>query len=94
MGRVEFEDFEQAKKYIQNKILATSKPYHGYITKADELILIPEKSTRPVVYVYVKNVSRIDVRSFFKGKSVDIYTCNKYIWNAEQAPRDIRNERA
>lgn len=93
MGRVEFEDFEQAKKYIQDKILTASKPYHGFFTKANELVLISEKSTRPLIYVYVKKVSRIDVRSFFKGMSISIYPCDKYIWSAEQAPRSVRNER-
>ena len=82
MSRVEFEDIKQADKWIKDKAIQGGKDYHGFYTNDKELILVPGKSTRPVVYGYVKFVKKDDLEQY--AKSIDIYPCNKYEWNAER----------
>ena len=82
MGRVEFNDIEQAEKWINDIAINGGKDYHGYYTSHNELILVPGKSTRPVIYGYIKLVGD-DQLTDIKGR-INIYPCKEYEWNAER----------
>jgi len=82
MGRIEFADMKQAEKWIKDIAINGGKDYHGYYTSDNELILVPGKSTRPVIYGYIKFAKDDDIVDI--QKSLDIYCCEKYEWNAER----------
>ena len=83
MGRVEFKDIKSAEIWIRDMVINSNKNYHGYITSRNELILVPGKSTSPLLYGYVK---RIKNRKELKNieDEIPIYTCDNYEWSAEK----------
>jgi len=90
MGRVEFDTITEARDWITKEIIPSEKNYKGYFTKAQELCLIPSKSTRPTVYGYVKRTTWEEVRDLFSQTSVPVYKCNNYEWDAQIGVR-VRN---
>jgi hypothetical protein len=82
MGRIEFNDMKQADKWIKDIAINGGKDYHGYYTSHNELILVPGKSTRPVIYGYIKFVKKDDLVEIHD--SLNIYTCDTFEWNAER----------
>jgi len=82
MGRIEFEDIKQADKWIKDIAINGGKDYHGYYTKHNELILVPGKSTRPVLYGYIKFALKDDLKDI--SEHINIYPCATYEWNAER----------
>jgi len=82
MSRVEFDNIKQADKWINDKAINGGKDYHGFYTSENELILVPGKSTQPVIYGYIENVKKDDLTEV--SKSIDIYPCKRYEWNAER----------
>jgi len=85
MGRPTFRNLTQAEHWIKDKVINSDKGYYGFHTDANEIILIPSKSTRPVVYGYVKNVSEKEARNFFKETNIILYPCQEYDWSAERS---------
>lgn len=84
MPRIEFNNLSEAETWIKEKILKSDKNYEGYFTSSNELILIPNKSTRPIVYGYIKLADKTAIKNTFKDTSIPIYTCKHYEWNPER----------
>ena len=84
MPRIEFDFLKQAETWIQKRVIKSNKEYEGYITKNNELILLPKKSTKPLLYCYVSFADIKDVTELFKDSSIDIFKCSSFDWNAER----------
>ena len=60
------------------------REYVGLLTQRTEtLILVPTKSTAPVMYAFVENVSRTDAIKFGKLNGIEIIKVDYYCWSAE-----------
>ena len=84
MPRIEFNNLQEATTWIQAKIIPSDKRYEGYYTDAEELILIPQKSTRPLIQGYVYRANYQDVKKLFEKTTIDIYRCREFEWNADR----------
>ena len=82
MPRIEFDTLEEAKDWIKDKVIESKKNYEGYFTKKKELVLIPNKSTRPIVCGYINFAKKEDVRKLFPAK-FKIYACKNYEWDSQ-----------
>ena len=82
MVRIEFEDVEDAKEFLDKEIVNSKKNYQGYLTKVGELCIIPGKSTSPKIYVRIKKVTIKEAEKI----SIPIYEVSHFEWNAENTP--------
>ena len=82
MPRIEFENLEKAEPWIKTVILKSDKNYIGYHTLNLELILVPTKSTQPIVYGYIKHAEKDKIKKLLVGMLV--FDITKFEWNAER----------
>ena len=84
MPRVEFETYTDAEVWLKKVVSGSDKNYIGYLTKENELIFVPTKSTQPIIYGYVRTVADTEAKDFSKHYLVPIFKINKFEWNAER----------
>ena len=89
MGRVEFDTLIQAEEWIKRFVLTSNKKYVGFYTSNNELILTPTKSTRPIIYGYIKTASMSTIRKLFKDTDIQIFSCSNFEWNIEKTASKI-----
>ena len=82
MSRVEFKNIKQAKLWIEDVAISGGKDYHAYYTSNKELIFVPGKSTRPVIYGYIEHATEEEMHDV--QKKISIYPCEEFEWNAER----------
>lgn len=83
MPRVEFDNKKQADPWI--KEFATPKSHYGLHTHKNELILVPRKSTRPVVYARIVHIRGEDIVKLREVYKLLIVECRDWEWSAERA---------
>jgi len=81
MPRIEFGNKKAADSWIKNHI--EGKKYEAYYTRDSELILVPTKSTQPIVYGYVKMALEEEVKDLM-SKGVTVYWIDKFEWNSDR----------
>jgi len=82
MPRIEFDTISEAKEWITDKILYSKKDYDGYLTQKKELILMPNKSTQPILYGYVRVTTKEALRKLFPS-NFKIYSCDHFEWDSQ-----------
>lgn len=84
MPRIEFANITESVDWIRSFVINSDKKYIAYCTKNNELILVPTKSTRPIVYALIKNVNRKEVTILFKNSTIPVYNIEYFEWNIER----------
>lgn len=84
MPRIEFDTLKEAETCIRKE--AAERPYTPYYTKNSEVVLLPNVSTRPVKYIYVRQAAREGVEELFESLNLTVYNVSRIEWNAEHAP--------
>jgi len=82
MPRIEFGTLEEARNWIVEKVIDSKKDYDAYFTKKKELILLPNKSTRPILSGYVKFAKKTDIDKLFPT-TFKIYSCLRFEWDSQ-----------
>ena len=89
MPRLEFDSFFDAKQWLTTFVKASDKGYVGYYTSRKELILIPTKSTQPILYGYVRNTEEKDARAFSDTSGIIVYKISSFEWDAERTRKSM-----
>lgn len=84
MPRLEFGSKNGFFRWINNRM--DPNKYECYMTEDKEIILVPKKSTRPVVYAYLKCKTREDFKDVLTGLKhlkVMMYGIKKFEWKPD-----------
>jgi hypothetical protein len=85
--RLYFEQLEELTKWIGDFV--TSERYVAYLTSYKELIFVPLRSTRPLVYgyyVFAKDEEKKEVEELLKSKGVRTYNIKSLDWDETKFP--------
>ena len=84
--RLVFEKIEEFEEWIKKK--AISAKYDIYITSEKEIVFLPVKSTRPILYSYIKLAKDEDLGSLeteFRNKGFSVFKVKTIDWADDRA---------
>jgi len=85
MPRIVFDSADELKEWC--KLFVKDNKYTGYITEENELILEPQKSTRPIRYAYIKCKKAKELAEELKDKyNIPVIKIKSYEWDTEKYP--------
>ena len=89
MPRYEFETKEEFTDWARSVL--TDKKYDVVYTWHGEVIAVPKKSTRPIVYGYVPLIDKHEAKKFAqeleKMYHVCVFSMKKFVWSTEREPQ-------
>jgi len=86
MPRLVFGHVEAFKKWAADKV--TKERYDLYLTDSDEIILVPIRSTRPIMYAYFQSGNSHELAEELTAKTgVSVYYVETFDWKTELPPR-------
>jgi len=87
LPRVVFASVDQFKAWMKKKV--TPERYEAYITKNDEVILVPKRSTPPVLYGYYEandEEALNSVKSLLEEAGLTVFNIQSFEWKSDWPP--------
>lgn len=88
--------FETCGEFLEHtKYILRRKEYTAYITEKDEIILVPVRSTRPVIYCYYKITDEREkeaILDLLESLKVPVFYIKSFDWDAQKpigAPQKV-----
>lgn len=81
MPRIEFNDIEEMINWIN---LRNVQKYLGYYTNNLELILAPNRSTQPILYGFIRNVSQPTIQEFKEKINTPVLKIKNWTWSSDR----------
>lgn len=84
MPRIEFQNTTQAETYLKYNIKNSDKNYSIFIDSKNQAILVPGKSTQPIIYILIENCNAENLRDILP--EMPIYLIKHFEWDAQHVP--------
>mgnify|MGYP000197395717 CR=1 FL=1 len=78
MPRLVFNNLEEFEKWIKD--FAKPDRYVAYITTDQEHLLVPLRSTRPIIYAYYKGEETTKIKNLLDSIGIKHYTVQAIEW--------------
>ncbi len=85
MPRIEFDTYYESKQWLNTYIKPSDKGYIGYHTKDNELVLLPSRSTQPILIGYIRKCTEKEAREFSSSAGVIVYPISRFEFNSERS---------
>ena len=89
MPRYEFETKSEFESWGTKHL--EPKKYEIVYTNTGDVVAVPVKSTRPIIYGYInlykKETAKTFAENLQKKFSVDVFCLSKYVWSTEREPQ-------